>query len=48
MKKLEKIRKNELLLINGGDEYTYNKGAELGEFMGKVAGMIDRFIEIFK
>jgi hypothetical protein len=48
MKNFAELNKENLLLINGGDEYTYNKGYEVGEFFGKLFGMLDRFIETIK
>ncbi len=42
------IEKCELLLINGGNEYSYNKGNKVGEFFGKIGKMVDNFVEIFK
>lgn len=48
MKNLIELNKEDLLLIDGGDEYTYKKGYEMGEFFGKFFGMLDRFIETIK
>lgn len=47
MEKMNLLNKDDLLMINGGDEYTYNMGYKIGEFWGKVGGMLDRFVEIF-
>jgi hypothetical protein len=48
MKHFEKLSGEEMKAINGGDEYTYKKGYQVGEFFGKIAGIMDRFVEIFK
>lgn len=42
------LEKCALILINGGNENTYNKGNEVGEFFGKIGKMLDNFFEIFK
>lgn len=42
------LEKKDLLLVNGGDEHTYNIGYKVGEFFGKIGKMVDNFVEIFK
>ncbi len=47
MKRFIEKEKEFLMEVNGGNEYTYNKGYKVGEFLGKVGSMMDRFFEIF-